>query len=252
MTPNGTINLTGTYVGSVNTGFDATNLPSASTVVATAAMADGASAIDGYGDTGATVSGTGAAAAIELFDIPSLSEVWSIDAIFGTSRIDVAGRNANRSDATVDFSSINIPLLTNPNDSATNVGTTVTWMETGTGTADATYMDIDVQSVSPYLWHIAGPHVAGSLTLPTLPSGPFAAGNVTNTTSVRVSNMYLAQATGGWNALRANIFNTQSDQPAAFVKDVGDQVTMSFYFNDDCILGRGKNHHRRGAIHPCQ
>ena len=247
---NATIDLTGSYFGIVNTNFSASNLPPNSGLVVNAGMADGSNVILGYGNRGATVTNNSGSAPIALFDIPSLTEVWAIDAFFGTSRISVGGRNADRSDAVVDFSSINIPVLTNPNDSATVTGATVAWFETGTATADATYMDLQIQSTSVFEWHVAGPHIAGTLTLPTFPSGPFAAYNLDQNTAGRVDNLYVIQATGGWDALRPGIFSVRPDQPATYVQNVGDIVTMSAYYNDNCILGRSKSH-RHGAIHPC-
>jgi len=93
--------------------------------------------------------------------------------------------------------------------SAASFGATgLTWTETGTGTADAVVAALDVTpktstTVTEYWRVVVAPHASSTLALPTLPDAMY---NPAATDQVAIQTGILS-ATGGYDAIRANVFD---------------------------------------------
>jgi hypothetical protein len=103
---------------------------------------------------------------------------------------------------TIDASASTVPYVPN----AVYTATGVTWIETGTGTADFVVSTLAVTSTTKYTRYIIAPHTNKSLAVPTL-AGADAIYNPSATDSI-VGTLGLGTVTGGYAAARAFAFST--------------------------------------------
>jgi hypothetical protein len=118
---------------------------------------------------------------------------------------------------TIDASAHLIPYINTVKYEAPNTMMTsptanqISWVETGTGTADFVLVTLDVQAqtqITPYKRVIIAPHGALTMMLPLL-SGADAMYNPTDKDQV-ATTAALVTATGGYDAMRANAFSVPS------------------------------------------